>query len=57
MNSKIRATRRRNALANICGSNGTKEADAFHDGGLRAGNLVNFVQKIVQLAVDGGQED
>jgi hypothetical protein len=31
--------------------------DAFHDGGLQAGDLVNFVQKIVQLAVDGSQED
>jgi hypothetical protein len=28
--------------------------DALHDGGLKAGDLVNFVQKIVQLAVNGG---
>ena len=31
--------------------------DALNDGGLKAGDLVNFVQKIVQLAVNGGQED
>ena len=28
--------------------------DALHNGGLKAGDLVNFVQKIVQLAVSGG---
>jgi len=31
--------------------------DAIHDRGLQASNLVNFVKKIVQLAVDGGQKD
>src|SRR3979411_698531 len=31
--------------------------DALHDGGLKADDLVNFVQKIVQFAVDGSQED
>ena len=31
--------------------------DALHDGGLKAGDLVNFVEKIVQLAVQGGEED
>ena len=31
--------------------------DALHDGGLKAGDLVNFAQKIVQLAVNRGQED
>jgi hypothetical protein len=31
--------------------------DALHDGGLQAGDLVNFVEKIVQLAVKRGQED
>ena len=31
--------------------------DALHNGGLHARDLVNFVQKIVQLAVDRGQED
>jgi hypothetical protein len=28
--------------------------DALHNGGLKAGDLVNFVQKIVELAVNGG---
>jgi hypothetical protein len=31
--------------------------DALHNGGLQAGDLVNFVQKIVQLAVDRSQKD
>jgi hypothetical protein len=31
--------------------------DAFHDGGFEKSDEVNFVQKIVQLAVAGGQED
>ena len=31
--------------------------DALHNGGLHARDLVNLVQKIVQLAVDWGQED
>ena len=31
--------------------------NALHNGGLQAGDLVNFVEKIVQLAVDGGEED
>ena len=31
--------------------------DALHNGGLQADNLVNFVQKIVQLAVDRSQKD
>jgi len=31
--------------------------DALHDRGFQEGDLVNFVQKIVQLAVDGDQED
>ncbi len=37
MNSKIRATRRRNALANICGSNRTKEAGQISRCALRVG--------------------
>ena len=31
--------------------------DPLHDGGLKAGELVYFAQKIVRLAVNGGQED
>ena len=31
--------------------------DALHDRGFQKGDLVDFVQKFVQLAVDGGQED
>ena len=31
--------------------------DALHDGGLEACDLANFVQKIVQLAVDAAEED
>jgi len=31
--------------------------DALHDRGLPASDLVNFVKKIVQSAVDGGQKD
>ena len=31
--------------------------DALHNGGLQAGDLMNFVEKIVQLAVNRGQED
>src|ERR1700730_8547483 len=31
--------------------------NALHNGGLQAGDLVNFVEKIVQLAIQGGEED
>ena len=32
-------------------------ADAFDDGGLEAGDLMNFVEKIIQRAVERGEED
>ena len=31
--------------------------DVLHNRGLQTGDLVDFVQKIVKLAVNGGQED